>query len=123
MVAVLVVTGPSAVAATITATRDAATATAPFADSAAGAVTSSSFPVIPPASAEAECSNGFDDDGDGFVDFTAPVGETADPDCISASDGVEQADAPPECSDGFDDDGDGLVDFNAPAGETRRPRL
>jgi hypothetical protein len=121
MFAVLVMTGPPAQAATIAASRDAATATAPFADSAAGAVTSSSFPVIPPVSANAECSNGFDDDDDGFVDFTPPAGETADPDCISAADGVEQADAPPECSDGFDDDGDGLVDFSAPAGETPDP--
>ena len=100
MFAVLVMTGPPAEAATIAATRDAATATSPFADSAAGAVTSSSFPVIPPISANAECYNGFDDDDDGFVDFAPPAGETADPDCISAADGVEQADAPPSAPTG-----------------------
>src|SRR5690242_10937683 len=100
MFAVMVMAAPPAQAATITPTRVASTATAALADSAAGAVTSSSFPVIPPTSANAECSNGLDDDADGFIDFTPPTGETADPDCISASDGVEQADEPPECSNG-----------------------
>ena len=121
MFVALTVSGPPAAAATISATRNAATTTAALADSAAGTVNSSSFPVIPPASAESECSNGLDDDGDGKVDFTPPVGQTADPDCISASDGVELADAPPECANGFDDDGDGFVDFTAPVGETADP--
>ena len=121
MFVVLIASGPPAAAATISATRNAATATSALADSAAGAVNSSSFPVIPPASAASECSKGLDDDGDGLVDFTPPVGQTADPDCISPSDSVEMADAPPECSNGFDDDGDALVDFNPPAGETADP--
>ncbi len=120
LLAVVLIASP-ATAATMTATRDAATATAALADSAAGAVSASSLPVIPPANAGAECDNDIDDDGDGFIDFTAPAGETADPDCISASDGVEQADFPAECSNEFDDDGDGFIDFTPPAGETADP--
>ena len=67
------------------------------------------------------CSNGFDDDFDGLIDFTPPAGETADPDCSSAADLGEQGDPLPECSNGFDDDGDGLIDFTPPVGETADP--
>ena len=48
------------------------------------------------------CSNGLDDDGDGFVDFPA------DPGCSSATDRSEDSTA---CSDGLDNDGDGDVDY------------
>ena len=48
------------------------------------------------------CSNGLDDDGDGFVDFPA------DPGCSSATD-RDETDV--QCSDGIDNDGDGDVDF------------
>jgi len=50
----------------------------------------------------ATCSNGLDDDGDGFVDG-------ADVGCDDASDASERSTALP-CDDGVDDDGDGLVD-------------
>ena len=32
------------------------------------------------------CADGEDNDGDGTIDFTPPVGETADPGCTSATD-------------------------------------
>nr|NIR39269.1 VWA domain-containing protein [Actinomycetota bacterium]NIS33977.1 VWA domain-containing protein [Actinomycetota bacterium]NIU20860.1 VWA domain-containing protein [Actinomycetota bacterium]NIU68783.1 VWA domain-containing protein [Actinomycetota bacterium]NIV57368.1 VWA domain-containing protein [Actinomycetota bacterium] len=48
------------------------------------------------------CSNGIDDDGDGFTDFPA------DPGCASARDRSEVDVA---CSDGIDNDGDGDIDF------------
>ena len=51
------------------------------------------------------CSNGFDDDGDGLIDF----GE--DPECSSAADRDERA----ECSDGIDNDGDGRTDYDRDA--------
>src|SRR5262245_31102592 len=102
---VLILTGPPAAAATITPSRDAATVTAALADPLAGGVlTGSQFPIIPPAAGGAECSNGVDDDGDGFIDYAPPGG---DPDCISAADDVELADSPAECANGVDDDGDG----------------
>jgi hypothetical protein len=41
-----------------------------------------------------ECSNGIDDDGDGFIDGD-------DLDCTETG---------PECSNGIDDDGDGFID-------------
>jgi len=44
----------------------------------------------------AECSNGIDDDGDGFIDEN-------DFDCIETG---------AECSNGIDDDGDGFIDEN-----------
>jgi hypothetical protein len=47
------------------------------------------------------CSDGLDNDGDGFVDFPD------DPGCPDAAGSRED----PECQDGVDDDGDGLVDF------------
>jgi hypothetical protein len=48
-----------------------------------------------------ECSNGLDDDGDGFVDMS-------DPDCPTLTDTVESTS--PEVCDGIDNDGDGRID-------------
>ncbi|MEN9582987.1 MAG: hypothetical protein RL641_941 [Candidatus Parcubacteria bacterium] len=91
------------------------------------------------------CSNGIDDDGDGFVDFPADPGcaSTTDPNEIDVitvaqcSDGIDNdqdgfIDYPADldctspidtseasgyiCSDGIDNDGDGLVDFPADPG-------
>jgi uncharacterized repeat protein (TIGR01451 family) len=52
----------------------------------------------------AGCSDGFDNDGDGLVDFPA------DPGCSSPSDGDERD---PQCSDGLDNDTDGFTDWPA----------
>ncbi|MFK7896756.1 MAG: trypsin-like serine protease [Myxococcota bacterium] len=51
-----------------------------------------------------ECSNGLDDDGDGFAD------EPDDPGCISFTDYVETHPLL-ICDNGIDDDGDGFNDF------------
>jgi hypothetical protein len=51
------------------------------------------------------CSNGIDDDGDGFVDYPADVG------CASPTSTTES----PRCNDGRDDDGDGKIDFDGGA--------
>ena len=48
------------------------------------------------------CSNGLDDDGDGFVDL-------ADPGCADAADNDERGPAL-VCDNGLDDDGDGATD-------------
>lgn len=53
-----------------------------------------------------ECSDGLDNDGDGFVDFPD------DPGCASPESLVED----PACDDGIDNDGDGLIDFPADPG-------
>ena len=103
-------------AATITASNDAGVVSAALADPlGAGSLTASSFPVIP--SMVAECVNGIDDDEDGLIDLTPPDGETADPDCASATDNREQADVPPACANSYDDDLDGFTDFAPPEGE------
>jgi Tol biopolymer transport system component len=57
--------------------------------------------------APTECSNGIDDDGDGYVDYPD------DPGCTSPSDPSEHADTP-GCDDGIDNDGDGLIDMQDP---------
>jgi hypothetical protein len=85
-----------------------------------------------------DCSNGFDDDGDGSADFPADPGcdsaedsternpgapcddgldndgdvriDAADPGCESPLDGTERA-ATLACDDGFDNDGDATIDF------------
>jgi hypothetical protein len=49
------------------------------------------------------CSNGEDDDRDGFTDFPEDLG------CGSQNDNTEVN--PPQCNDGRDNDGNGLVDF------------
>ena len=93
----VVLSGPPAVAATITASNDAGVVSAALADPlGAGALTASSFPVIP--SIVAECVNGIDDDEDGLIDLTPPDGETADPDCASATDNREEGDVPAACA-------------------------
>jgi len=64
------------------------------------------------------CSDGWDDDGDGLVDFDGgasvnggvPLG-LPDPGCKSAMSPTES----PQCQDGVDDDGDGFVDFDGGA--------
>jgi glucose/arabinose dehydrogenase len=48
-----------------------------------------------------ECSDGFDNDGDTFIDFPE------DPGCPDAEASFED----PVCDDGFDNDGDGFIDF------------
>jgi hypothetical protein len=58
-----------------------------------------------------ECSDGIDNDGDGYLDFPDDTG------CTSASDVSEQVPVSPgymECDDGFDNDGDHLVDMADP---------
>ena len=118
--AAVVLSGPPAVAATITASNDAGVVSAALADPlGAGALTASSFPVIP--TAVAECVNGIDDDEDGLIDLTPPDGETADPDCTSTTDNREEGDVPPACANSYDDDGDGFIDVVPPDGETADP--
>ena len=65
--------------------------------------------VPPPV---AECSDGVDNDGDGFVDLD-------DPGCTNAEDD-DETNSPPavvQCNDGIDNDGDGLVDLDDPGCE------
>jgi streptogramin lyase len=52
-----------------------------------------------------ECSNGVDDDGDGFVDFPD------DPGCLDAT-SIED----PACDDDLDNDGDGKIDWDGGSG-------
>jgi Tol biopolymer transport system component len=54
----------------------------------------------------AACTNGTDDDGDGYVDLD-------DSGCASATDTSERTSAP-GCDNGLDDDGDGYVDMQDP---------
>ncbi|MCO4772476.1 MAG: lamin tail domain-containing protein [Deltaproteobacteria bacterium] len=49
------------------------------------------------------CADGFDNDGDGWVDL-------ADPGCASAADTDESMVGPDECGDEADNDGDGFID-------------
>lgn len=51
-----------------------------------------------------ECSDGLDNDMDGFIDWPADI------DCFDALDTAEFG-LPPECSDGLDNDGDTFTDF------------
>jgi hypothetical protein len=53
-------------------------------------------------SAGPECSDGVDNDGDGYVDFPE------DPGCEDAASAIED----PACQDGLDNDGDGVIDFD-----------
>jgi probable HAF family extracellular repeat protein len=59
------------------------------------------LPSLPPP--PTACSDGADNDGDGFVDLD-------DPGCPVSEATIED----PPCDDGFDNDGDGLVDFDDP---------
>ena len=61
------------------------------------------------ANAQMQCSDGFDNDGDGLVDYPA------DPGCESFDDNDER-DMIFQCSDGIDNDLDGLVDYPADPG-------
>jgi hypothetical protein len=66
------------------------------------------------------CDDGFDNDGDGWIDFdpttyadpgdetTLPSGE-GDPGCRDPSWSTET----PRCQDGIDNDGDGMMDYDA----------
>ena len=64
------------------------------------------------------CSDGWDNDGDGFIDFDGgasvnggvPLG-LPDPGCRNALGTTES----PQCQDGVDNDGDGFVDFDGGA--------
>ncbi len=56
-----------------------------------------------------ECSDGLDNDGDGFVDFPN------DPGCDSPGDNSESTPAA-QCADGLDNDGDGHIDWPADPG-------
>ncbi len=65
----------------------------------------------PDVPAAPECSNGEDDDADGFTDFPA------DPGCGSEQDDDEFNEggpAMPQCSNGLDDDRDGTIDLGDP---------
>jgi MYXO-CTERM domain-containing protein len=53
------------------------------------------------------CSDGFDNDGDGLIDFPA------DPGCASPSDNNEEDPPLPQCSDGIDNNGAGGIDWPA----------
>lgn len=52
-----------------------------------------------------ECSDGIDNDTDGFIDFPADTG------CTSATDTTEENTALAQCFDTLDNDGDGKIDF------------
>lgn len=52
-----------------------------------------------------ECTDGIDNDGDGWID-------AADPDC--ATGGPEKGYGTTQCNDGIDNDGDGWIDFYDP---------
>jgi len=54
----------------------------------------------------AQCSDNFDNDGDGLVDM-------ADPGCSNPQDD-DESDGTSQCQDNFDNDGDGLVDMADP---------
>ena len=119
----IVAAAPAAAVDEITPSRSSAVVAGAMTDSLApGVVTLTNFDVLPVSpAATPDCQDGIDNDDDGRIDFTPPVGGTADPDCVSAQDNSEFADLPPACSDGFDNDFDGLVDFTPPAGETADP--
>lgn len=57
----------------------------------------------PGGSGSSSCTDGADNDGDGYVD-------SSDPDCNRAG-GNETVDNRPECSDTRDNDGDGRIDY------------
>ncbi len=53
------------------------------------------------------CNDGFDNDGDGWIDYS-PVSGVGDPGCVLPAAGSES----PECQDGVDNQGDGTVDYD-----------
>ena len=61
-----------------------------------------------PANSGATCDNGYDDDGDGKIDYDGQYG-TPDPGCFASYDSDEgNVD---QCEDGVDNDADGRVDM------------
>ena len=88
----------------ITPSRTSAVVAGAIADSLSpGVVTLTNFDVLPVSpAATPHCQDGIDNDDDGRIDFVAPTGGTADPDCVSATDNSEWADQQPECADGFE---------------------
>jgi hypothetical protein len=56
------------------------------------------------------CSDGTDNDSDGFTDYPA------DPGCMSATDTDETDPPPAACADGIDNDADGFTDYPADPG-------
>ncbi len=71
----------------------------------------STTPTTPPA-----CSDGNDNDGDGYTDYG--TGAANDPGCVSPTDTDETNPTPttPQCSDSIDNDGDGQIDFPSDLG-------
>jgi hypothetical protein len=74
--------------------------------------------TIFPAPGPAACSDGFDNDGDGLIDFDGGASANGgvplslpDPGCFNAASNTEN----PACQDGLDNDGDGLIDFDGGA--------
>lgn len=68
--------------------------------------------LVPPDDKKPACSDGADNDGDGFIDL-------ADPGCVDASDNSEvDPSSKPACSDGIDNDGDKLIDYGNDPGCT-----
>lgn len=63
----------------------------------------------PPVTPSPACSDGIDNDGDGFIDFSM------DPGCEDRSD-LDETDPTARCADGQDNDSDGLIDFPADPG-------
>jgi hypothetical protein len=59
------------------------------------------------AAAEPECSDGIDNDGDGYADYPN------DPGCVDATDLLE-TDSDLPCDDGVDNDDDGMTDMSDP---------
>ncbi len=57
-----------------------------------------------------QCSDGIDNDGDGFVDYPTDAG------CTSMGDNDETDPLPMQCSDGIDNDWDGFIDYPADLG-------
>src|SRR5215210_380647 len=55
--------------------------------------------------ADAACSDGIDNDGDGKIDFPD------DPGCVGPNDDTENSPTSPQCDDGRDNDGDGKIDY------------
>ncbi|MFH0712653.1 MAG: hypothetical protein V2A55_02270 [Candidatus Jorgensenbacteria bacterium] len=68
--------------------------------------------LVPPDDKKPACSDGADNDSDGFIDL-------ADPGCVDASDNSEvDPSSKPACSDGIDNDGDKLIDYGNDPGCT-----
>jgi hypothetical protein len=74
-------------------------------------------PPPPPSQQPTRCADGFDNDGDGKIDYPA------DPGCSSTADDDETDPSPASpsvqrarCGDGFDNDGDGKIDYPADPG-------